>query len=103
MNVFLEKIAVHYKNKPMTIVMDGAGYHKAKGLSIPNSIEIIYLPPYSPELNPVERLWLYIKQNTIKNRIYETLNDLEEAIASFIQTIKQTDIKSICTANYLFS
>lgn len=51
---------------------------------MPNNIEIVYLPPYSPELNPVERLWLYIKQGLIKNRIYETLDALENAVANFI-------------------
>jgi len=103
MNVFLSEMAKQIDEKNIIMVMDGAGWHHSKELQIPPNIEIIYLPPYSPELNPVERLWLYIKQNTIKNKIYETLNDLEEAIASFIQTIKQTDIKSICTATYLFS
>lgn len=103
MNIFLEKIAEQYKNKPMTLVMDGAGWHKSKGLNIPNSIEVIYLPPYSPELNPVERLWLYLKQNTIKNKIYETLGDLEKTISDFILTLKQSEIKDICSANYLFN
>ena len=42
------------------LVMDCASWHKSKGLKIPENITIIYLPPYSPELNPVERLWLYI-------------------------------------------
>jgi transposase len=56
MNIFLEKIAEQYKNKPMTIDMDGARCHHSKALQIPSNIEIIYLPPYSPELNPVERL-----------------------------------------------
>jgi transposase len=103
MNIFLEKIAEQYKNIPITIVMDGAGWHKSKGLIIADSIEIIYLPPYCPELNPVERLWLYLKQNTIKNKIYETLGDLEETISKFILTLKQSEIKDICSVNYLFS
>jgi transposase len=103
MNIFLEEIARQYKNKPMTIVMDGAGWHKSKELAIPSSIEIIYLPPYSPELNPVERLWLYLKQNTIKNKIYDTLSDLEKMISNFILTLKQSIIKDICTADYLFN
>jgi len=61
----------------------------------------MYLPPYSPELNPVERLWKYIKQNTIKNKVYETLDALETAVANFIKTLKPWGIASICSAKYL--
>ena len=60
------------------------------------NIEIIYLPPYSPELKPVERLWLYIKQNTIKNRIYENIYLLEDSICDFIKNLKIEQIKQIC-------
>jgi len=37
--------------------MEQAGWHKAKDLKLPNTIELLFLPPYSPELNPVEKLW----------------------------------------------
>ncbi|MDZ5761744.1 IS630 family transposase domain protein [Candidatus Cyrtobacter comes] len=58
MQVFIEEFAKHVKEN-IILVMDGAGWHK--GLKIPGNIEILYLSPYSPELNPVERLWQYIK------------------------------------------
>ena len=61
MNVFLGYIEKELGREEILLVMDGAGWHKSKGLKIPKNIEIIYLPPYSPELNPVERLWLYSK------------------------------------------
>ena len=65
MNVFLSEMAKQIDEKDIIMVMDGARWHHSKELKIPPNIEIIYLPPYCPELNPVERLWLYIKQNTI--------------------------------------
>ena len=64
------------------------------------NIEIIYLPPYSPELNPVERLWLYIKQHTIKNKIYETISLLEDSICDFMKNLKIEQIKQICNYDY---
>jgi transposase len=42
--------------------MDGAGWHKSKNLIIPKNIQVVFLPPYSPQLNPVERLWKFIKE-----------------------------------------
>ncbi len=69
------------------------GFHKSKALVIPNNIEIIYMPPYSPELNPVERLWRHMKDIILKNRIYETLNELEEVVCSFIRGFDPNLIK----------
>ena len=81
--------------------MDGAGWHKSKGLQIPDNIEIVLLPPYSPELNPVERLWHYIKQNTIKNRIYSSIKEIKNSLQKFLNAIPMDVIKSLCATNYI--
>jgi len=82
--------------------MDGAGWHSSNDLKVPSNIEIIYLPPYSPELNPVERMWLYIKQRTIKNKIYDTIETLEEVICGFLSSsINEAILKSVCRVEYL--
>ena len=65
-NLFLQKMAEETNGRKIVLIMDGAGWHKSKELTIPENIEIMYLPPYSPELNPVETLWQYIKNHTIK-------------------------------------
>lgn len=61
MNIYLESLSQKYKDEKINLVMDGAGWHKSKKLIVPENIIIIHLPPYSPELNPVERFWLHIK------------------------------------------
>ncbi len=102
LNVFLEEMAKEIGSKSAIIVMDGAGWHKSADLKVPQNIEIIYLPPYSPELNPIERLWLYIKQNVIKNHIYENLVDLEESVSKFIlQNLRPQLIQTVCRISYL--
>ena len=100
MNIFLEHMEQELGGEEILLVMDGAGWHKSKGLKIPKNIEIIYLPPYSPELNPVERLWLYIKQHTIKNKIYKTISLLEDSICDFMKNLKIEQIKQICNYDY---
>jgi transposase len=82
MNVFLSELSKEYPEERITLILDGAGWHKSRDLRIPDNIYIFYLPPYSPELNPVERLWLYIKSNILSNKIYEDLSDLELALCS---------------------
>ena len=92
-NVFLEEIGKQYVGEKIILVMDGAGWHKAKNLQL--------LPPYSPELNPVERFWQHIKQNTIKNKIYKTLTTLKDAVAKFLNSMSSGEISSVCAAGYL--
>lgn len=101
MNIFLEEFAKVYPDDEIMLVMDGAGWHKSKDLQVPKNIEIIMLPPYSPELNPVERFWQSIKQNTLKNKVYATLSALKQAVAKFLNAMKKTEIQSLCAANYL--
>jgi transposase len=70
-------------------------------LVVPSNIEIIYLPPYSPELNPVEKLWQHMKSHIIKNKIYDNIDDLEEAVCSFIKGFDAELIKKTCSTNHL--
>jgi hypothetical protein len=100
MNVFLKEMSEYLGDKKIILVMDQAPWHKSEALIIPQNIRIIHLPPYSPELNPVERLWQYIKSHTIKNRIYDNLGELEQAICDFIKNLNSSTVKSICSISY---
>ncbi len=60
------------------LVLDGAGYHVAKNLAVPNNITLVPLPPYAPELNPVENVWEYLRGNKLSNTIYENYDDILE-------------------------
>jgi len=100
MNLYLHEISKHYKDENITIVMDGAGWHKSKKLIIPANVTIIYLPPYCPELNPVERFWLYVKGNVIRNKYYDSLDVLEDTVCNFLNTASNTTIAQICTIDW---
>ena len=58
MNFFLKELSGEFSNEQLILIMDGAGWHKSSTLVIPSNIKIIHLPPYCPELNPIERLSL---------------------------------------------
>jgi len=103
MNIFLKELASELSGREVILVVDGAGWHKSKDLVVPQSIKLVYLPPYSPELNPIERLWLYIKRATIRNRIYDTIEDLEDAVCDFINDLSEATIASVCNLDYLFN
>ena len=57
------------------LVCDGAGWHQTGGqLRVPDNITLLHLPPYSPELNPVENVWAFLRANKLGNRVFETYN-----------------------------
>jgi len=103
MNLYFAEMSKTLGDSKAFIVMDQAGWHKSKNLTIPENISILYLPPYSPELNPVERLWQYIKNNTIKNKIYDRLKELENEICDFLKNLHHDVTKSVCSAGYSLS
>ena len=61
------------------LVLDGAGFHIANDLTIPTNITLLKLPPYSPELNPVENIWAYLRANRLANTVYETYEEIVAA------------------------
>jgi transposase len=87
----------------VVLVMDQAGWHVSKRLEIPANITFLHLPPYSPELNCVERLWLYIKSHFLSNRVFNDYDHLLQAGTDAYRTIEpQRDLlKSICATPWL--
>ena len=85
------------------IIMDNARWHRArdlKGLFIKNQhrIERIFLPPYSPELNPIERLWRITRRQVTHNRYFESLEDLRGALISNFEKWQKPNsaLKTLC-------
>jgi transposase len=102
MNVFLEMLSAELGGpEHAVLIMDGAGWHKAKTLVVPRNITILYLPPYSPELNPVERLWAYLRSHYLANRAYRDYQHLLEAGAQAWQELTPELLRSVCACPYL--
>jgi len=65
------------------LVCDGAGWHqRGKKLVVPDNITLLPLPPYSPELNPMENVWAYLRQNKLCARVWPTYDDILDACQS---------------------
>jgi transposase len=80
MQVFIDAFAATIRDdEHVALILDGAGWHGSKSLRVPPSITLVPLPPYSPELNPVERVWLYLKQRFLSLRL---LNDYQAIVAA---------------------
>ena len=68
------------RNRIILLVLDNAGWHSPPGLAVPEGIRLLYLPPYTPELQPVETLWVHLDE-PIVNRHFDTLADLDAVVA----------------------
>ena len=53
------------------LILDQAGWHGARRLAVPDNVTLLPLPPYSPELNPVERVWLYLRERFLSHRVLD--------------------------------
>jgi transposase len=82
---FLNQIAASDKDAEHVVIWDGAGFHQKPGTHpIPERVHLLQLPPYSPELNPVEKLWDQLKDE-IGNHLYETLEEIEATITPLLE------------------
>ena len=74
-------------DKRILLVLDGAGWHTSGTLSVPEGIELVFLPPYSPELQPAERLWALTDVN-LRNKHFVSLGDLQTTLATTCKSLE---------------
>ncbi len=98
--IFLDELAKQDPDEYKIIVLDNGAFHKAKSLIIPDNIKLLFLPPYSPELNPAEKIWQHIKRK-FTNKYFKDLNQISDFFTNTIQNMNVDIIKSICSFNYI--
>lgn len=86
---FLEHLLATYPHQHLVLVMDNASYHRSRttqaALSLyEDRLLVVWLPKYSPFLNPIERFWLHFKQFTVANRLHRSLDDLHASVDAFM-------------------
>lgn len=89
MSIFLEHTAKTFPDDFCVMILDGAGYHRANDLKVPEKIALVFQPPYSPELNPVEHIWTYLRDNTFKNTNYGSLDEVVDVLAQGLKQLHQ--------------
>lgn len=89
MSVFLAHTASEFSGDYCLMLLDGAGWHRATALRIPSTIRLIALPPYSPELNPVEHVWEYLRENCMANRAFPSLTEVVEHLCQGLRELDQ--------------
>jgi len=101
---FLDQLArTVASDKHIALFWDNAGYHTAKALVVPENMTLVALPPRSPELNPMENLWGYLRSHHWSNRTFANLDAVESAaVTAWHQVCLNEDrIKTVCRCAYL--
>jgi transposase len=96
----LRQLASHYAEIPITIILDNARYQKCKivtALASELGIELLYLPPYSPNLNMIERLWKFVKAEVLYCKYYPTFADFKENINKCLNEVNSTKRKKVAS------
>ncbi len=78
------------------VVLDQAGWHVAKALKVPANVTLLHLPPYSPELNPAERVWAYLRSHYLSNRVFKNYDELFDTAGAAWNRLDEARLKSIC-------
>ena len=108
MQEFLDRFAATIADdEHVVMVLDQAGWHGSGTLRVPSKITLVALPPYSPELNPVERVWLYLKERFLSHRLLADYNAIVDAtceawtrlIAEVVRIAENADLRLVCSTS----
>ena len=88
------------EDEHVILVMDNASWHKTAKLNVNSNVTLHFLPPYSPDLNPVERLWQFIKSNYLCNKVYGAMSEIITAGVDAWQKLTKEICKSVCSRDY---
>jgi hypothetical protein len=102
-NLFLHKLGHHYTESLNIVLLDHAPAHVAQRVQMPANVVLVWFPAYSPELNPVERLWEDLKAriDVMDARVRASLSALQEHVASIVQRYTAATIASLTGYAYL--
>lgn len=99
MQVFLDQVAASRPvDAHLVMVLDGAGWHTSRELRVPSNITLVVLPPYAPELNPVERIWLYLRERFLSLRLLASTDAIIDACCdAWMRLVAEPGrLKSLC-------
>ena len=88
MQLFVDELARRHAKERVVLVMDGAGWHHEAAVQWPPNVRALTLPPYSPELNPVEHLWEELREKHFHNRFFDSLQAVEKQLEGALRRLE---------------
>ena len=94
MSAFLKELSEAYPDDLIILVMDNATWHSSEKLEVPNNIECHFIPPRTPEMNPIEQIWKELRKD-FANKIFKSLNAVLEQLQISVDNLTAETVKSI--------
>lgn len=92
MQLFLDEVSARHPDERIVMVIDGAGWHRSDALKPPKNIYLLKLPPYAPELNPIEHVWDELREKFFHNRVFNSLDALEDHLVLALKTLEKNPV-----------
>jgi hypothetical protein len=103
LQIFLDAVAARFKDEYILMIFDGAPNHRSKSLKVPANIKLVFLPPYSPELNPKENIWDEIREKIFRNFALKSMKTVERKLCDAVLYIQKNPqiVRSIAAFSYI--
>jgi putative transposase len=101
MNIFLGELSAEYPDDLILLACDRAAWHTSGKLTIPENIRLFFLPPATPEMNPIEQIWKEIRKRGFKNEIFRTLEKVIDRLCAVICSLSSMCVKSITGRDWI--
>jgi len=103
MNYFLNYLSKQFPTDYILLALDQATWHTTKSLIIPDNIELFYLPPATPEINPIEQIWKEIRKIGFRNEAFSSLDKVVDRLCGTINSLTVDVIKSVTHRNWIIN
>ena len=103
MNLFLKELSPSFPDDEIVLCCDGASWHKSKALAVPSNIHLFYLPPYTPEMNPIEQIWKAIRLRGFLNEAFPSLQKVMDRLCDTISSLSPSLIQSITLRSWIIN
>ena len=103
MNLFLGELSNQFPEDIVLLGCDGAAWHKSKMLDIPENIVLFYIPPYTPEMNPIEQIWKQIRKLGFKNEVFPSLDKVVDRLCLTICSLLPQPISHITARAWILN
>lgn len=103
MQLFLDEVGARHSQHHIIMVLDGAGWHVGAALKVPANMQLLGLPPYAPELNPVEHLWDELREKFFHNKAFDSIDALEHQLEAGLRALENDipRVKSIVAWDWI--
>ncbi len=101
MQVFLDELSKEYTDDIIVLVCDGAAWHKSKALSVPDNIVLTGIPPYTPEMNPIEQIWRELRTRGFRNEAFPSLKFVVDRLCNTINCLTNDTVVSITRRQWI--